>query len=257
MAVIEHKHVLRRLVGLEPYLDQVRSMPDVDLDELIDENIGAAQSHFERELEMCLERTVIKQDPDEGEVEGVDYDLHEPPLDFERHSFRRLPRFRMRRRPIISVDRMVMRFAEHSSIPTFTVPEFWMRIQHNLGIVSIFPVPGAGMVLTQEGFPFLPLLLEGAPWPVIPQLIRVNYTAGYQSPATDPELRDLRRHLAADAAYMTMQDIRDLLPSSVSIDGASQQFDAVMQRLENRRQEIDDFFDEWRAKHLPAKMLVI
>ena len=95
------------------------------------------------------------------------------------------------------------------------------------------------------------------PWGVIPQCFYVNYTAGFDAPDTDPELGDLRRHLSVQAALYAMEDIRDMLPSSVSVDGASETFDTVQQRLEARAEAIEDFFSEWRAKRLPARMVVI
>jgi len=250
--VITSDQVLRRLVGVRPYLEQID-----DLSEIVAENIDAAVAEFERELEMCVYRTVIRQDPAPGEVEGVDYDLREPPLDWQRRTLRELPRFRMRRRPIISVEAIRMKLSDDFDVFEFP-PEWWQgHIQHNLGIVAVVPVPVGNMALTPTGQAVYTWMTGRMPWPTIPQFVRINYTAGFEDPANDPRLAEFRRHLALAAALGVFRDVRDLIPSSVSLDGASQSFDAVQQRLEERQKEKEDFFEAWRRRYVPAKILVI
>jgi len=240
-----------RLIGLSPYLEQAE-----DVERIISDNIQAATDRFERELEAHVSgKVVIKMRPHSGLVKGVDYDIEEPALDWTQHKLRTLPVFMMRRRPIISVERVSMEFEEDLQI--LDVPQSWLRIQKNLGIVKLLPIATAAAMLTMEGIPFLPMLSRGWPWEIVPQFICVDYTAGYEHPTQEADLRDLRRHLAAQAALYTFEDIQDNVVSSVSMDGINQSFDAVEQRLKRRAERVEQFLDEWKKRYRPPRMLII
>lgn len=255
MAIIDHDDVRRRILGLSHYLDAIE---DEDLDAVYDDAIEAATASFEDALQMCIEETVIKQDPEDTDVAGVDYDRLEPPMDWEKPaSFDRLLTFQMRRRPIISVERIMLKLAD--DIPLIEFPAEWYEdhLQWHLGRVTLIPVALGDMVLSATGTPIYQWMTGRMPWPVLPQCLYINYTAGWRNAATDPAFSHFRRHLAVQAALYAMEDIQDLLPSSVSLDGASQTFDTVQQRLERRAQGIDDFLKEWKQKHMPASTVVL
>jgi len=264
VAIITAAEVKRRIIGLKPYLDQVDALLKAEEGEqspgvvgLIDENIAAATARFERELETCLEATVIHQDIADGEVQGVDYDLREPALDWDRKASVSLLQIKLRRRPVISVESIALKLSD--DYPLFTFPPGWYEghVQFNLGVISIVPVPVGDAMLSSTGQVMYQWLTGRMPYPVMPQLLRVNYTAGYADPVNDPQLAELRRHLANDAALKTLADVRDLLPSNVSIDGASEGFDTVQQRLEARQAEIDEFLTGWRERQQPAPLIII
>lgn len=254
MAVITTAQVQRRITGLKPYL----ALVDADeLDEVLEEGIEAATARFERELEACLERTVIKQDPDEGDELGEDYDRTEPALDWHRRRMDKLITINLRRRPVLSVERIRLKLNDEIHLITFPAEWYEDHIQHNLGRVTLVPAALGHLATVGAGVPVYHWLTTKMPWGVIPQCFYVNYTAGFDNADTDPELGDLRRHLSVQAALYAMEDIRDMLPSSVSVDGASETFDTVQQRLEARAEAIEGFFAEWRSKRLPARMVVI
>lgn len=260
MACIEHKHVYRRMIGIKPYLDQVDALlADVgdSLDGVIDEAIAGATARFERELEMCIERTVIKQAPDDDEVEGTDYDLRMPPMDWERTRFDKLTHIQLRKRPVISVESIKLQL--HDEIALIEFPAEWWEdhIQYRLGRVNLVPVALGDMALSATGHPIYKWVTGLLPWPVLPQCLMVNYTAGWPNAATDERLADFRRLLSCDAALRVLRDVRDLVPSSVSLDGASESFDTLMQRLQERQEEIDAFFVEWRQENNPQGMVVV
>lgn len=254
MAVITTAQVQRRITGLKPYL----ALVDADeLEAVLDEGIEAATARFERELEACLERTVIKQEVDDGDVLGVDYDRTEPALDWQRRRMDKLITIDLRRRPVLSVERIRLKLADDLQLITFPAEWYEDHIQHHLGRITLIPAALGHLALAGNGVPVYQWMTGKMPWPVLPQCFFVNYTAGFENADTDPELGDLRRHLSVQAALYAMEDIRDMLPSSVSVDGASETFDTVQQRLEARAEAIEGFFSEWRSKRLPARMVVI
>jgi|GEM_PF-5620814 len=254
MAIIEREAITRRIAGLRPYLDLVD--PD-DLDAILDEALAAATARFEDRLEACLERTVIRQDPDDGEVEGVDYDRLEPALSWERRRMDKLITIDLRRRPVISVERIRLKLSDDLQLITFPPEWYEDHIQFNFGRVTLIPAALGHLALAGNGVPIYQWMTSKMPWPVLPQCFYVNYTAGWENAATNPQLGDLRRHLAVQAALYAMEDIRDLIPSSVSLDGASETFDGVQQRLEARSERIETFLSEWRGKHNSPRMVVI
>jgi len=250
--IITQAQVTQRMVGLRPYLAQIE-----DIEEIIADRLRGTIADFQRELQMCVVPTVIKQGPADDEVEGVDYDLREPPLDWDRHHIGQLPSFRMRRRPIISVEKIALKLSEDYDLFQFPPGWYTQHIQRTLGIVSVVPVPVAGALLDTTGNMIYAWMMARTPWLVIPQAVIVNYTAGFANPATNPALDDFRMYLAEATALKVIGDIRDMLPSSVSLDGASQSFDTVQQRLESRQKDRDQFFKDWKLQHNPAPMVVI
>lgn len=256
MAIITTADIKRRLIGLKPYLDQADALlPGIE--GLLEQNLAASTARFERELQTCFEPTVIHQDIAEGEVQGVDYDLREPALDWERRGAVALLQVKLLRRPVLSIESIMLKLSDE--YPLFTFPPAWYKshVQFNLGVVSIVPVPIGDAMLSGTGQVMYTWLTGRMPYPIMPQLLRVNYTAGYRDGATDPQLAELRRHLANDAALNTLRDLRDMIPSSVSLDGASQSFDTVHQRLEERQAEIDAFLKAWRERYTPAPLVFI
>ena len=250
--VLTEAQVTRRMIGLRPYLAQVEDISDV-----IAERLTGTVAAFERELQMSVYPTIIKQALDDDDVLGETYDLREVPLNWEKHRIGQLPEFKMRRRPIISVQRLRMKLSEDYEL--FEFPSGWyeQHIQFELGIVSVVPVPIVGAMLSSTGNMIFTWLTGRMPWAVIPQFVVVDYTAGYEDPATNPALDEFRMVLADAVALAVIKDIRDMLPSSVSIEGASQTFDSIQQRLEAREADKEAFFTDWQERHNPVPMMVI
>ncbi len=254
MAVITHEQVRRRLLGIKYYLDAIDAD---DLDAVFDDHIAAATARFERELGCCIERKVIVQDPDPGAVKGVDYDILEPALNWNRQGMDDLITLTMRRRPIISVERIRLKLAQGVQLITFPPEWYADHQQFNLGIVTLVPVALGDMALSSTGVPIYQWVTGRMPWPVIPQMLYVNYTAGWADAEDDPDLADLRVMLSSEAALRALRDIRRMVPSGASLDGASQQFGDVQKELEDRKAEIDEFIAEWRARYNPPNLVVI
>jgi hypothetical protein len=246
--IITTDDVRHRMLGLGPYLDQV-----TDVDEVIEENIVAAETYFKRNMEIELAPVTITQD---GAADDADeFDVIEPAMNWDQSLARRLPKWVMRRRPVISVEELVFKFNDEFQM--IDVPATWYRIQNTIGVVNLVPVSSSAAVLTQSGLPFLPLLGQKWPWPVIPQFVFFKYTAGFTDADDCDELADTRRHLAVQAALYTMRDIQDMLPSSVKIDGFSQTFDSVDMRLKRREEEVDRHLKEMKKRYRPPRMVIV
>jgi len=249
--VIGVAQVRQKMAGMTAYLDLL-----ADATDQVESNIAASIAEFERELQVCIEQKVIKMRPDPVLVLGDDYDIEEPPLDYNVGMIDRwtLPKWTLRRRPVISIEAMRLEFDRENRV--LTIPDQWIRCNKNLGVLSILPI-GTAAVSEQTGLWFLPLLEGQWLWRVIPQFVAVDYTAGYADPDTDPSLAELRNALASDAAARTLEDITGMIPAGVSLDNFNQNFEAVASRIERMRKGVEQFKASWTRTQRPLKAFVI
>jgi len=254
MSVITSDSVKRHLGGVMAYVDQLGTGPAV---QLYADAIAAAEARFERYLGLALERKVIIQRLQNEDVSGETYDVLEPPLDYATGLIdrRTLPRWRMRRRPVQSVQRVRLMFAPQ--YPVLVIPTDWVRIQYDLGVVTVMPVGSQAALAVQQGLWFMPLVDQSWPWSLIPQFVCVDYTAGYDDPASDPRLGELREYLAKAAAAHVLEAVQGLVPSSVTLDGFSQPFEPIGQRIDRWNAEVEKFLASYARTSRPPRMVVL
>ena len=96
------------LAGLGPYVEAATGGDSGRQQRLYDLAIAAAHRRFEEELQVAIDKRVIKMAPDPSLVKGRDYDEEEAPLDYisGQISTQRLPRFHLRRRAITLLHRV-------------------------------------------------------------------------------------------------------------------------------------------------------
>ena len=251
MAIITATTVRNKLGGVTPYLDQID-----DADDMLAAAITAAQARFERELQICLEPTVVKMRPASTLELGEDYDVEEAPLDYLVGSIdrRTLPRWTLRRRPVLSIEGIRLAFNETTHV--LTIPSGWWQVNKQMGVVSILPI-GTAVIAEGSGLWFLPLLDGHRAWNVIPQFVHIDYTAGYADGANDPRLGEMRGMLARDAAAAVLEGLQGMVPNSVSIDGLSQPFEPVGQRIDRMRKSVEEFLVSWTRTNRPPKMFMV
>lgn len=200
-------------------------------DSALQRTIRAAVNTFERRLQIDLWRRVVVCRPDvtaPSSVAGVDYDIAEDPLDYNSVAYYANGYIRLRRWPILSVEKLELRFPESTSI--FAYPKEWLRITHKSGQIAILAIAGVSQpaILTREGG-YLPLLTGGFLKADVPQLIYCNYTSGldWTNPRVRDDYQDLILALQKQAAAHVLQAIgRGIRPGigseSLSEDGQSE-----------------------------------
>ena len=248
-SIIQTTAVRYKLMGVAPYLDSLGSdMAEAVLQAAID----TATAKFERELQMVLNPTVISMSPAPGDV----YDVLEPPLDYDtgmidRHT---LPRWVMRRRPIISVQRLTMQFSNDYRV--LDIPSGWWKVNNDMGIVSVLPM-GTASVAVQMGIWFMPLLDQAWPWTVIPQFVVCNYTAGWANASAEPRLAEMRDAIGSWAASIVLLDVQRMAPQSISVDGFSQAFSSIDVQVKGLRDYADSFIRSWSRTNRPPQIVVV
>ena len=256
MAVITRAQVEARMIGLLPYIAQV---PEAAVTEMFRSNINSAVSLFENWLTINLKPRVIKMWPQAG----AEYDLEEPPLPYNMALSRtnQFPIWRLRSRPVISIDRFRLAFGPEPGMSALEVPPDWWRPNLRLGTISIMPIGTTAAIMDASVVWYLPLLSGGFRGQV-PQMVCIDYTSGVDlTPPEDPDADDpqgnLRYALTQQAAIGVMRDMRRLVPASASAGGLSQAFSTIDSDIEDMKKEIDSFIERWNVTDRPMRVGVV
>ncbi len=225
--ILSDSQVLRNLGGLTVYLDQV-----ADSLSLVDESIQAAEAEFQRQTRVLLETKTIRMNPPEEMVAGEDYDLLDDPHPYRHAGRQQFFRVQSKWRPIQEILSFRLEFDHNNRL--VSIPIEWVRLNKRLGEVSVIPWQTAAAFAATAGAAVGVTILGNLAWPgdTVPALIAFDYTAGYTDAATAPDKADIRTHLAQQAAKLTAQGIDRLIPTSVGMDGFSQQYTAMEQKFD-------------------------
>jgi hypothetical protein len=255
--MIQRVDVEEHLIGYLPYFAAVS--PEV-MERMYAGAIAKSADKLAGALQVCFEPTTIKQKPEPALVRGTDFDLEEPALDYTQGTIAgdSLPRWTMRKRPIISVERLRFMMANRA---VYTVPVSWIQPDKMLGVVSL--MPDGLMASTVASSPssaamWAPILdVVNWRWKVIPQFIAIDYTAGWTDFDTNPDTANIREMLATEAALNVLDHCRRLIPDSVNLDGFSQSFGSVERHIESMAEDVKKFIRHWRAKYEPPVIAVL
>lgn len=203
-------------------------------DAVIEKYIIAMQVQMEEELHCKYDTEVIKSRvPDGTEQENdalpVGYTRWEDAYDFNASDYRRFGFLTLRRRPVLSVENVSLRYGPLANLIDF--PAAWYRVNRKSGQLSIMPTPGAAWTGTQlsSGIYLLPSILGGWITDTVPQLLMVDYTVGIGEVPTGSTTgwEPHAMHLARLAARPILTQFSDLIKpgltgESIAEDGLSQ-----------------------------------
>lgn len=189
-------------------------MPDEDLELYI----ASAEKEVERRLGVFLRPTKIVCNPSETDQ----YDLAEPPYDYNIRQYKQWGFVQLRQYPILSVDRVRLVLPNGQEVVEF--PKEWIKVYPKVGQINIVPYAGSPAVMTVAGatgsaFP----LLTGQFSRNFPQAIWIDYTAGlgsyeaYLDENGEPKKR-----------WTIPADIRAVIGKIASIDVLSIAGDAIL-----------------------------
>lgn len=254
MPCVTIQQVRNQIAGVTPYLDQLGASTAA---EVVTDAIAAAERYIENRAALCIDKRIIKQAPGAGEELGTDYDEEESPHDYYAGSISRttLPRWVLRRRPVISVERLVMQFTE--GVTVIDIPTEWVKVNKRMGVVDVVPMGAAAAILNSSGVWFMPLIDQHWPWGVVPQFVVIDYTAGCEDPETDASIDDIRQVVKRLAAANVLEALQGLAPSSVNIDGFSQQFVPMDRRIEAYRKQAEADIVQLNRTRRPPMMVVL
>ena len=189
------------LFGLDLTDDANNPFPDL----LFEWSIRWAISNVERELDVLIRPTQLDER-----------------YDYYRSDYQMWTLIDLRESPVISVESVSVMWPSDTAVIDF--PSEWIQLRKDSGQVNIVPTSGTmSQVLLTAGGSFLPLVAAGRDF--VPDILRVQYTAGFAEGEVPVELRDLIGKFASFGPLNIAGDLivgAGIASKSVSIDGLSQ-----------------------------------
>ena len=128
----------------------------------------------------------------------------------------------LREAPVISVEKVAVTWPSNTVVIEF--PADWIQLRPDSGQVNIVPTSGTlSQVLLTGGGSFLPLLATGNDF--VPNILAVDYTAGFAEGQVPIEIRDVIGKYASLAPLNIAGDLivgAGIASKSIGIDGLSQ-----------------------------------
>jgi len=190
------------LFGLDLTNDAGVEFPD----KMFEWGIRWAIANVEKQLDIRVRPTVFT---------GEKYDYHF--IDYQQWMF-----IKLRECPVISVEAVKVTWPSGTTVIEF--PDEWIKLRPDSGQVNIVPTGGSisTMMLTAGGS-FLPLIASGRD--MVPDIIEVDFTAGFAEGQVPMDIRDLIGKWATFCPLNVAGDLvvgAGIASKSVSIDGLSQ-----------------------------------
>jgi len=246
-----------RAFALLPWIEAVT--PSAVVEDLLLVCLSTAKDTLEEDLQTWWEHRVIRQTaPEEGDL----YDTTEPAFDYYAARFQRreLPRWHMRRTPVVSVEGIRLQFGENHVV--LDIPDQWIRLVYpHSGVVTVQPIGTTSLVAAGSSRPwFLPLLSERYTTDPVPTFCAIDYTAGWYDPtaATLPDgSSTVRNAILAEAYRELLLRAARIVANTASAGGASQNFLSVPEELKAVEAEVMTFKKWWAKHYKPPRMVVV
>lgn len=219
--------------------------------------MGAVREVERRLGGIYLKPTIIKANPESrGLEEGIDYEVAEPPYDYDAQRYRSWGYIKLRENPIVSVEKIVLRLPNEMQVIDF--PLEWVKVYKEPGQIHIVPYAGsptvAAMFLASgSGAP----LLSGTFMRDIPQCLFIDYTAGFPKQKLPEDVRDVTAKIAAVNILGIAGDaiLAGIASMSTGIDGLSESYSTTASatsatygaHILQYQQEIAAFFGEGKT----------
>jgi hypothetical protein len=200
LSVQELKEVF--LFGLDLTDDAGNPFPD----SMFEWGILAAIRFLERRLDIRIKKTVFTDER----------------YDYYRGDYLNWTIIKLRESPVISVERVAVTWPSNTEVIVFA--DEWIQLRPDVGQVNVVPASGTlSQVLLTAGGSFLPLVAGGRDF--VPNILEVDFTAGFEDGEVPHDIRDAVAKLAAFAPLNVAGDLivgAGIASKSVSIDGLSQ-----------------------------------
>jgi hypothetical protein len=223
-------------------------------DAMIEEQIGAAEVEYARDLSTCWGVKTIVSVPADGEV----YDVADDGYDFRREDWQFDPSqtnwhlMRLKKAPIISIDKMELVFPD-TTTAAFTVPLNWIKISTFPGKIRVGPTIWSAIAL--GGMARLNMISTRFG----PKVVHVDYQAGIDLTLLDTDYLDLKQALINFSAQKVLEMMLAGLGQkgtsvSRSIAGVSHSFsggpDHIIKAIEMLHERDIDFRHRWKEQML-------
>lgn len=224
-------------------------------DESIITFLKDAVAQVERYVGIYLKPTIIVSNPDErGLEEDVDYEVEEPPYDYDANAWMQYGFLQLRNRPVQQLNGFKLVLPNGNIILDFMTRTEWLKLYRTNGQVQIVPYAGDPTIFalmggSQSGYPFLTGMMNAN----LPQMIYVDYVAGYKAGKIPNDIRSAVARIAAVTVLGIAGEslLAGVANMSTSIDGLSESFGTTASaenttygaHIYQYQKELKEFFD--------------
>lgn len=228
-------------------------------DELLEKYIMAAVKYVERRIGIYLKPMVIVCNPDErGLVQGVDYEIGEPPYDYESFFYQQWGFLQLRERLVQELNGFKLVLPNGQIIIDFMRRPEWIKLYKRASQIHIVPYGGSSTLVAYLGgsiasYPFITGQLYGN----VPQMFYVDYIAGYPLNGIPEDIVNAVGKKAAIDVLGVAGDavMAGIAGMSTTIDGLTESYETTASstsstygsRILQYQRELDDFFDETKG----------
>jgi hypothetical protein len=215
-------------------------------------HIDSAISEVERRLGIYLKPMVIVTNGlERGLTKGADYDISEPPYDYDAKAYKNWGFLQLRERPANVLNGLKLVLPNGQTIVDFMTRPEWIKFYPKAAQIHIVPYAGDPTVFyllggSQSGFPFVTGQLNTS----MPQMWYVDYEAGYPVGEVPADIRNAVAKLAAIEVLSISSDaiIEGVTSVSTGIDGLSEsvsnQPSLYNVRIQKYQDDTDKLFSE-------------
>jgi len=239
-----------------PFFDSYgNSIEETSVQKLID----GARRQVERHLGIFLKPKLIASNPEErGLVEGTDYEIAEPPYDYDAKAYANMGFTQLRERPVQKITGLKLVLPNGQVIVDFLTRPEWVKLYPKSGQFQIVPYAGDPTIFsllggTQMGYGFMTGQLNRS----VPQMWYIDYIAGYAKNRIPEDIRNIvAKMVAVDVLGIIGEAYKSgLTGMSTSIDGLSESVSYTTSanstlysaHIKQYKEEISDFFDETKS----------
>ena len=233
---------------------------DSDGNELADEDVQAyidsAITLVERRLGVRLKPTLICCNAEErGLRKGVDYEISEPPYDYDAKAYGNWGFLQLRERPASHLNGIKLVLPNGQVVVDFMETPEWVKFYPEVAQMQIVPYAGSATVFgmlggSQTGFSFMTGKLNRN----LPQMWYIDYTSGYAQDEIPKDIVNIVAKIASiDLLGVAGEGLKaGITNMSTSIDGLSESVGTTVSssstlygaHIKQYAQEVEDFFDE-------------
>ncbi len=237
--------------GLPLTKEDGTAMGDKDIQSFLE----SATCWVERKLGIYLKPTIIACNAEKrGLLKGIDYEVEEPPYDYDARAYRAWGFLQLRQRPVISLQKLSLVLPNGQLIVDFNLRPEWIKLYKKQGQIHIVPYAGDPTLFailggSQTGYPLITGQMNGN----LPQMFYVDYVAGYPQYDIPKDIRDVVAKKASIDILGIAGDamLAGVASLSTSVDGLSESFSTTASatnatygaHILQYQKEIDAFFD--------------
>lgn len=231
---------------------------------MLQQKLDIAVAYFQRDLDIYVVPTVVKSTAVLGSStvppENVTYDVLEDPYDYDARDYFNWGYMRLRKTPVISVERMRLIYPTGQLIIQY--PTDWIKIYHKVGQIHIVPSAMSYASYPIIGGQYLPLM-SGYLNRNIPALINVDYTVGFKQGQIPADFADVvYKKAAIDVLRIAGNAMAPGIASiSTGADGLNESTSLAQGQgstmfggyIKEYKQDIDDFLTDFRETQQGVK----